>query len=95
MRNSNVANEAHNDDSQEKPICFSIFTYLHIILPIGLVSRRNCKTTGEWFKWDKADIREWLTVVSQRWKVSCLFLWNETNVFEMINKIRDGKNRKM
>lgn len=95
LRNSNVAEEAYNGDSQEKPFCFSIFACLHIVPPVGLASRRNCKTTGEQFKWDNADIREWLTVIPQRWKGSCSFLWNGTNVFGMINKIRHEKNRKM
>ena len=91
LRNSNVADEAYNDESQEKPICFSLFACLHIIPPVRLVSRRNCKTTGERFKWDNADIRELLTVIPQRWKVSCSFLWNGTNVFGMINKNKTHK----
>ena len=91
LRNYNVADEAYSDDSQEKPICCSIFACLHIISPVGLLSRRNCKTTGEQFKWDNANIREWLTIISQRWKVSCSFLWNGTNVFGMIKKTNEKK----
>lgn len=91
MRNSDVAEETYNDDLQEKPI----FSCLHIISPVGLVSRRNCKTIGGWLKWDNADIRELLTIISQRWKVSSSFLWNGTSMIGMINKIRHEKNRKM
>lgn len=36
----------------------NLFISLYLLGLVGLVSRRNCKTTGERFKWDNADIRE-------------------------------------
>lgn len=94
FRNSNLADEAYNDDSQGRPICFSLFACFHIFPPAGLASSRNCKTTGEQFEWDNADITEWLTVISQKWRVSCSLVWNGTNAFGMINKIRQQQQKR-